>query len=139
MSSNTKKRDNKSETLAGTIILCIGIILLTILFPKIYSGDFANLETVTAEITSVELDDNITETSFIYNYKGKDYQGSSEEIKKSFVGQKIEIYVDPELPTSVYFRNDLSRMLVMMRLFAISVIAIASFLLIKSKAKDLFT
>lgn len=141
MNPDNKKRNNKNESLSGIIILCSAIIALTILFPRLYGGNFDKLEKITATVTSVIKSENgeISETVFTYNYNGKDYNGSSMQITKSYVGEKLEIYVDPELPTSIRFRNDLSRILVLLRLLSISVIAVAGFLTVKNKSKEIFT
>lgn len=135
----SKQRDNKTELLSGMIVFCLAVILLTILFPKLYGGDFDKLEKITATVTAVNENGNNTQTIFTYKYMGKEYSGSSDQIEKSYVGKKLEIYVDPELPTNIRFQNDLSRILVLLRLLAISVIAIAGYLAIKNKSKEIFT
>ncbi len=140
MNTEKQKHSNKTEFLSGTIVLCLAVILLTILFPRLYNS-YDGLEKITATVTAVNKRDSgeISETSFTYNYLNKEYNGISADIKNSYVGEKLEIYVDPELPTSVIFPNDLSRLLVILRLLSISIIAIAVFLLLKSKSKEIFT
>ena len=141
MNTDKPKKSAKKELLVGTIVLCLAVILLTILFPKLYSNNFDGFKKITATVTAVNKSGNgeISETVFTYTYLNKEYNGSSTEIRKSHVGEKLEIYVDPELPTSVMIPNDLSRLLVILRLSAISIIAIAAFMGIANKSKEIFS
>ncbi len=135
---NTKKKNSKSELLSGIIILCVGIIIISIVFPKLYKGNFNEYVKTTATITSIYNNADNVESIFTYDYNGKSFTGKSLEFKKPYVGEKLEIYVDPNKPTNIYYTNDLNRILVMLRLASICIIAISIFFAFKDKSRKVF-
>lgn len=138
-SENPDNKKKKSEFLSGIIVLCVGIIIISIVFPKLYHDNFDEFTVTTATITSINEIDGSMEIIFTYDYKGKSFTGKSFEFKKGYVGEKMEIYVDPNMPTNVYYRNDLNRLLVMLRLSSICIIAISVFFTIKDKSREVFS
>ena len=115
-----------------TIII---LILLTILFPKIYGGDTDGMEQVTATVIDKKpgIVDNEEITYFTYTFKDHTYKGNSPMIKNSYKGQEIKIYIDPETPTHTMFQNDLSRVLYLMRMLSISTLLVLTYIALKRK------
>jgi len=138
-SEKKNKKNSKSEILSGIIFLCLGIIAISIIFPKFYNGNFDEYEKTTATVTSVDDKNGEIETLFTYEFKGKNYTGKSNQFKNSYEGEKFEIFVDPNLPTNIFYQNDLNRLLVMLRLGSICIIAISLFFAIKDKSKLVFS
>ena len=135
-SKNSDKKTNRdNELIAGTIVLCIAVIFLTILFPKIYGGDTAGLEPVTATVIEKKpgIVDNEEITYFTYTFKERNYKGFSPMIKNSYKGQEITLYIDPESPTHTTVRNDLSRVLYLMRMLSVSTLLVVTYIAIKRK------
>ncbi len=131
---STKKKFNLSkEALSFWIISWVGVIIITILFPKFFIRQFDMFDRVTASVSELKIEDGQKQMVLTYHYKDKDYSGVTKAVSGSFVGKEIDIFVDPELPTSIQLVYDMSHLFGNMRLLAFINIVVVSIMALQSK------